>query len=541
MKTEIRKIEELKNNKKNPRTIRNEKFKQLVKSIQEFPEMLDIRPIVVDETDTVLGGNMRLKAAKEAGLLQVPTIKVEGLTEEQKKEFIIKDNASFGDWDWGLLKQEWNMTVIGDWGLDVFEMPEINILGLTENYLSDSDEENNESDNVEENAFNEEVFQVEKEIIEKTKLSDRFIVPPFSVFDTRQAYWTQRKRSWKELGIKSEIGRDGNLMGYSETILKGLGDAKEVTPEQVREYILFTRNKNNSKNQGLGGTIPGYYDKKDAGKSDEEIVKEFLESGNISGAGTSVFDPVLCEISYKWFCQEGGSIFDPFAGGSVRGIVAAKLGYDYTGIELRKEQVEANLEQVSEILSDSDKKPEYIIGTSEKTHELLGDRERLFDLIFTCPPYYDLEVYSDDPEDLSTMEYKEFEAAYDSIIKQSCERLKEDSFSVFVVGDVRDKEGFYLDFIGKTIAAHEKCGVKYYNQAILLGPVGMAAMKAGRNFNGARKLTKTHQNVLVFYKGNPKNIKAKFGEMIFESTEQTDFVESTLETTYGEKIEMKDL
>ena len=163
-------------------------------------------------------------------------------------------------------------------------------------------------------------------------------------------------------------------------------------------------------------------------------------------------------------------------------------------------------------------------------------------MIFTCPPYYDLEIYSDLEEDLSNMDYKEFEEVYSTIIRKSCSMLKEDSFSVFVVGDVRDKEGFYLDFIGKTIQAHEACGVKYYNQAILLNTVGMAALKAARQFNGGRKLTKVHQNVLVFYKGNPKNIKEKFSGFEIELPEdnsEIDAGELTIgrtSTEYGEKI-----
>jgi len=103
----------------NPRVIKNDKFKKLMKSIMEFPDMMNLRPIVVDETMTVLGGNMRLRACMELGMTEVPVIKVENLNDEQKKEFVIKDNASFGEWDWDVLANEWNIQDLFDWGLDI--------------------------------------------------------------------------------------------------------------------------------------------------------------------------------------------------------------------------------------------------------------------------------------------------------------------------------------------------------------------------------------------------------------------------------------
>ena len=112
-------IQEIKSNPNNPRLIKDHKFKQLVKSIQEFPQMLELRPIVIDENNMVLGGNMRLKACLEAGLTDVPVIHANNLTEAQKKEFIIKDNISFGEHDWDALANEWNIIELDEWGLDI--------------------------------------------------------------------------------------------------------------------------------------------------------------------------------------------------------------------------------------------------------------------------------------------------------------------------------------------------------------------------------------------------------------------------------------
>jgi len=112
-------IQEIIPNPNNPRLIKDHKFKQLVKSIQDFPQMLELRPIVIDENNMVLGGNMRLKACLEAGLTDVPVIHANNLTEAQKKEFIIKDNISFGEHDWDALANEWNIIELDEWGLDI--------------------------------------------------------------------------------------------------------------------------------------------------------------------------------------------------------------------------------------------------------------------------------------------------------------------------------------------------------------------------------------------------------------------------------------
>jgi hypothetical protein len=113
------KIQEIKPNPNNPRIIKDHKFKQLIKSIQDFPQMLELRPIVIDENNMVLGGNMRLKACLEAGLTDIPVIHANNLSEDKKKEFIVKDNVGFGEWDWDLLANEFDTEEIGEWGVDL--------------------------------------------------------------------------------------------------------------------------------------------------------------------------------------------------------------------------------------------------------------------------------------------------------------------------------------------------------------------------------------------------------------------------------------
>ena len=119
MKPNKIKISKIKSNPNNPRLIKDYKFRKLVKSIKEFPEMLKLRPIVVDENNIILGGNMRYKACIEAGLKEIYVIQADDLSEDQKKEFIIKDNSSFGDWDWDVIANEWDLELINDWGVDL--------------------------------------------------------------------------------------------------------------------------------------------------------------------------------------------------------------------------------------------------------------------------------------------------------------------------------------------------------------------------------------------------------------------------------------
>jgi len=228
--------------------------------------------------------------------------------------------------------------------------------------------------------------------------------------------------------------------------------------------------------------------------------EDFGTEGNASEqTGTSIFDPVLCELIYRWFSPPTGIVLDPFAGGSVRGIVATKLGRQYHGIDLRAEQCTANVIQARGICGEN--QPTWITGDS--TLELANAPEA--DLLFSCPPYADLEVYSEDPRDLSAIasdDYKAFLAIYRDIIAKGMERLKPNRFACFVVGEVRDPKGIYRNFVGDTVTAFIDAGASYYNEAILITAVGSLPIRAGRQFASGRKLGKTHQNVLVFAKGD---------------------------------------
>lgn len=205
--------------------------------------------------------------------------------------------------------------------------------------------------------------------------------------------------------------------------------------------------------------------------------------------------PCFVNLCTSGFVLRGGAILDPFAGGSVRGIVANYLGFHYTGIDIRQEQVDSNREQALDIL-EVNNQPQWYVGDSNK---VLDDMNVDFDLIFSCPPYVDLEVYSDLEGDISNMKYDDFLKAYESIIKKSCERLKKGGFAIFVVGEVRDKNGNYYGFVPDTYSCFKKAGLHLYNEAILATSLASAALRASGNMK-SKKLVKVHQNILIFKK-----------------------------------------
>jgi DNA modification methylase len=265
------------------------------------------------------------------------------------------------------------------------------------------------------------------------------MIKPFSILDSRAKEWQDRKRWWTNTyKIQSELGRENTI----------------------------------SKSK--------FWD---------------IEESNVS-----IFDATLCEKMYEWFIPKNGKILDPFAGGSVRGIVATEMGFEYTGIDLSTEQINANQLQ--------SEKPNWIVGDSEHILETINDE--IYDFVFTCPPYYDLEIYSDDVNDISNMSVEEFDKKYYSILNKSAKKLKNNRFFVIVVSEVREqsitgnyKIGKYKGLVSKTIEACERAGLHFYNDMILFNSQHTASRIVDTYFNRNRKVASVHQNILVFVKGNP--------------------------------------
>lgn len=422
------------------------------------------RSIVIDRDNVMIAGEGVYEQAQDLGL-KVRIIESDGkeliaikrtdlsTEDERRKLLAFADNhtSDTSKFDFSALVEDFGVGLLDDWNFDLDD-------------------------------FNVEVDSSADETKGRVgSLKKRFIIPPFSILDTKLGQWQERKRAWLELGIKSEEGREDNIT-YARS--------------SQSPHVYEIRNNIRAKT----GVDPSW-----------DELTEYCKNNNIPMMeGTSIFDPVLCELAYRWFNVDNGIILDPFAGGSVRGIVAAKLGYRYHGVDLRPEQIKANYDNAAQIQPPftEDECPVWKCGDSceiDKHYQGL-----IADMIFSCPPYADLEVYSDNPKDLSTMNYEDFKAAYYTIIQKSCVILKENRFAVFIVGEVRDKNGVYYNFVPDTIKAFQNAGLSYYNEMILVNQIGSLAMRVSNQFNNSRKIGKHHQNVLVFYKGDVKKIKNDF-------------------------------
>lgn len=223
----------------------------------------------------------------------------------------------------------------------------------------------------------------------------------------------------------------------------------------------------------------------------------------------SIMNPALCEVINRWFLPVSNkkyNTFDCFSGDTAFGFVSSSLGNKFTGIELREQQVTFNQGRVDEYNLDA----HYIQDDGQNVRKHIADESQ--DLLFSCPPYFDLEKYSDDPKDASNQDsYEDFIKILDNAFSNAVKCLKNGRFACIVVGNVRDKKGYYYDLVGDIVRIFEKAGMHYYNEIIIKTPIGTAAMRASVIMRN-RKVVKTHQNMLVFYKGDkPENIGKEFG------------------------------
>lgn len=376
-------------------------------------------------------------------------------------------------------------------------------------------------------------------------LIERFAVPPFTVLDARAGYWQERKAAWIAMGIRSELGRDApsyhigmdgqpiqdhkrhssSTMSDQMERLKGFQPGEPRIDRGASDGILTRNAERRIADNGTAGVTgapdtvrdPDFYRKKTEAEGRlgrtltlEEFRRDhYAEIAKPYASGTSVFDPVLCELVYRWFSPRGGTVLDPFAGGSVRGVVAGVLGRRYIGIDLSAAQVAANEAQIGDMGRWIPSLPTWVTGDSRR---VLTDMPVIgADLGFTCPPYYDLEVYSNDPRDLSAMgSYDEFLTAYSEILAAMVYHMRDDAFAAVVVGNLRDSRGVLRYLVGDTVTAMGVAGASLYNEAILTTVVGSAAVRAFQ-FSIGRKLVRTHQSVLVFVKGDPRRAAERCG------------------------------
>lgn len=305
------------------------------------------------------------------------------------------------------------------------------------------------------------LFNQPKQQISKT-LRDRYLVPPFSILDAKHGDWITRRYEW-------------------ETILQDREDnVRDKVADGNTPYILSN------------------YWREQFHVRDTRLI--------------STFDPFLAEILIRWFSVEGMRIIDPFAGGIVRGAVANILGRHYDGIDISKEQVTHNIARWNDIAGKyyTQDYPVYHLGDSEVV--LDNFPWQYFDMMFTCPPYYDLEHYTNEINDLSNQDtYEKFLEKYTIIIKKCYNILKENSFAVIVVSEIRDKNGLFYGFVPDTINAFKQAGFKYYNEIILENRSVSLSVRCPKYFEQSRKVGKHHQNILVFYKGDTNEIQSRLG------------------------------
>lgn len=505
MKTEIAKLSQIEVNSANPRIISDDKFHKLVNSILALPKMLELRPIVVDNTMVALGGNMRYRAlmaiadmqpeelkdrlasvkdfqkktqAEQDNLIaywerwqdspSAPVIKASELTEAEQREFIIKDNVGFGEWDMDMLANEWDTEELTDWGLDVW------------------------NDNPDWGGSDDTGASGAGSGSQPQSLNDIFIIPPFSILDSRQGYWQSRKKMWRNI-----IGD----MGQSR-------QGKLVQSVELQYKDLYTKTAEHRKTLGI--SFKEYLEK----YVPKEVKQK--EAQKVLSTGVSLFDPVLAEILCKWFTPyKGAKIFDCFAGDTQKGLVFGTCGYEFKGVELRQEQVDIN----NEVIAERGLPISYVCDDGQNVANHFDPESQ--DLLFSCPPYFDLEVYSDMPNDASNQDtYDEFIAILDKAFKEAYTCLKPNRFAVVVLGDVRSKSnGVYYDFGGDVKRIFKEAGAYLYNELILIEMSSSVALRA-QKYMESRKVAKMHQNVLVFYKGDPTQIRNEFPPIEITDDEQ---------------------
>ena len=407
----------------------------------------------------MIAGHGRLAAARELGLEQVPVVQLGHLTPDQARAYRLADNrlGELGQWDTSILQAE--LDALSDVNFDLAG------IGFDDDFIraqfpDDADATGGEGETIDYRG---------------TSLMESYIEPPLSVLRADTGRWQHRKALWLTvlpIDYEQTLGRDHGLL--------------------MRSYSRRD---------------PQFYEKKidtERRVGRQLTTAEFLEhyynppKGRVF-AGTSQFDPVLAELMTVWFSPPGGLVLDPFAGDVERGLVAAVKGRRYHGIDVRPEQCDAN-EQAAKRL-DANPFPRWSHGTSVNAREIWTEPG---DLIFTCPPYWNLEKYSDDPNDLSNMSFVHFCEAHGDIIGHAAASLKPNRFAVWIIGDVRDKvTGKYVRLHDHTKDAFARAGMHLHAELIFVTPIASKRITARRPMEAKRHITSRHEYALVFCNGDP--------------------------------------
>lgn len=396
------------------------------------------RSILLDKDNNIIAGNGVVEVAGQIGLDKIKIVETTGDEIVAVKRTDISLNSTKGR----KMARDDNATAIADieWDeenlAEFFDSDELKAWGID---------------------FGDDIMDKYQDF-EAGRLSDKFIVPPFSILDTRQAGWQARKKHWNAL----------------------IEDKGETREEKLS-----------------GGSV----------------------MSDINN-GVSILDAVLVELMHKWFMPNNidytPNAFDCFAGDSVAGFVMSYLGANFTGVELREEQAKLNNQRVQK----NGLSAKYHCDDGRNIAKYLTPESQ--DLFFSCPPYFDLEHYSDDARDASNQNsYEEFLGLLDEAFTNSIKLLKKNRFAVVVMSAVRDKKGNYYDIPGDITKIFERNGCHLYNQLVLVDAIGTLALRVGQSMKN-RKIGRRHQEVLVFYKPDDnKTIKDDFKD-IRENYEDAD-------------------
>ncbi len=521
-------INSLSEDPRNARVHPEENLKAIMRSLTYYGQR---KPIVVNETDRVIeAGNGLFLAARELGWTKIAAVMVKD-DPSTAEGFAIMDNQS-------ALLSEWNLPLLKDLLIELdtgsFDM---DLTGFSSQAIEDLMTTDGLGGSGSGGGMTKDQARV--------TLAERFIVPPFTVLDTRQGYWRDRAQAWQAIGVcgeyseetqaiaagspaaetnkvkgllmKSDSGNDPGYYFKKQEVEARLGHKITTKEFQDKYYNPQGDNVAGVFTQSGFGNDPSFYTKKEAAEkkighalTNAEFVAQFYQPPDAYKSGNSSFDPVLCELVFRWFCPPRGRVLDPYGGESTKGLVAAYLGLDYTGVEIRPEQVAVNDKNAAAL----GLKARWITGDSQDIGKLIPQGDD-YDLIFTSPPYYNLENYQGGTKDISTAKtYKQFMAGYGEIFKAAVDHLKANRFLVVKVSEIRAKGGEYYGFVPDNERLFENLGLKFYNEAILVNAVGSLAIRVGRQFAAGRKLGRVHQNVLIYYKGKIDAIKKEFPETI---------------------------
>lgn len=323
-----------------------------------------------------------------------------------------------------------------------------------------------------------------------------------------------------EISALNEMGEDLDVLGFDSDFLDDiLKTDLEETPQNHDQEISSLVERFGVPPFSILEVRKGYWQKRK--KLWKKVIGEngesrtgtlFSDKTFIGDIGTvSILDPVLCEIIISWFgLGVGTKCVDPFAGDTSFGFVSGMKGCEFTGIELRSKQAKLNQERCEK----ANLKSKYINDDGQNILKHIKPNTQ--DLLFSCPPYFDLEIYSDLPNDASNQgSYEEFLKILENAFSGAIKTLKENRFAAIVVSNIRNtKTGCYRNFVDDVIRLFQRNGMEFYNDIILVDVVGSASQRAAHNMKN-RKVVKVHQNVLIFYKGDPKKIKEVFSNDVF--------------------------